>query len=818
MKAHIFRFSSPKAETENKTSLVFIIVILLLGAGLRFYDLGGKSMWDDEVITVQIAQKDLRHIGQELGQIPNNPALHYWLVHFFLKLGSGNDEFWARLPSALFGIAAIPFLYLLTRALFGKKSALVAIALLAFSPLHIYYSQEARAYTQFTFFSLLSFYFFFEILRQDSRKWEVGYVLSSTLSLYTHYFAIFYLLAQVVIVLLFFGLEKRKVRWGLRFPALWALIVLLCIPIARLVLAQQRLLSGPGMSIGDWTAPLIAERVKLSWPVLLSLAGAQNQIPIALLLLGMFGFGLYSVLRRHAKLALFLLIWLVVPFLGGMAVLEKRWFFHVRYFIPMTIPFIVVAAVGIHRVVRLFSLVIFRLDLKYGDSCTKNAKTDNQIIMTILASLLVVSIFWPSLAAYYKTEKQNLKGAKEYVKGHMLPGDSIVLTGLALPWLQYYFEDLGPAIRTPETTDALEALSQPGRRVWFVYGWGFTSPQGYPEIFNWSQKAATQHITLPGEIPVKILFWGPDDESVLREGLAQSLGQFNKNLAEVDAGLMAGNSFLTLGLWQDAIDVYQRVGTVLWADLERDPDNLDARRKLTALLLGSGEAQDRMNNWPESARYYNDALAIDPSTMSRRGDFFFVFEHYFQGEYTGVQDLLKESNLLSNPDFEEGSTGWNAYRPEFADPAAAEFAVEDEDCFEGKNCLLVRGLTPSNHGGWYQEVNVTPNTVYLYSAFIRTKQIRNLGVRALVRELGTWFDYWGDIEGDSPDWERILTVFRTSSKPGINLWPAMVSGQGDVWVDEAVLVKIPWNSVHISKLKIAGLEEELGTSRPVMGR
>jgi uncharacterized membrane protein len=83
----------------NRFTLLMLILLILAGAGLRFYSLGGKSMWDDEVITVEISAKDFTHIWQDLSWRQNSPPLHYLLVHFFLYFGL--NEFWARFPSAV---------------------------------------------------------------------------------------------------------------------------------------------------------------------------------------------------------------------------------------------------------------------------------------------------------------------------------------------------------------------------------------------------------------------------------------------------------------------------------------------------------------------------------------------------------------------------------------------------------------------------------------------------------------------------------------------------------------------------------------------
>lgn len=61
---------------------------------------------------------------------------------------SGTDTEWVlRLPSALLGIANLVAIYWLGSLVGGRVTGVFAAALLAASSKHIYYSQEARAYS-----------------------------------------------------------------------------------------------------------------------------------------------------------------------------------------------------------------------------------------------------------------------------------------------------------------------------------------------------------------------------------------------------------------------------------------------------------------------------------------------------------------------------------------------------------------------------------------------------------------------------------------------------------------------------------------------
>jgi uncharacterized membrane protein len=77
-----------------------------------------------------------------------------------------------RIIPAILGILTIPLFYLVGKELLDRNVGILAAALLAFSSFHIYYSQEARAYSAMLFFVSLSILFFLNaIQKNDIKNW-----------------------------------------------------------------------------------------------------------------------------------------------------------------------------------------------------------------------------------------------------------------------------------------------------------------------------------------------------------------------------------------------------------------------------------------------------------------------------------------------------------------------------------------------------------------------------------------------------------------------------------------------------------------------
>jgi mannosyltransferase len=213
-----------------------LILIVLCGSLLRFAGLGNESIWLDETTSILIARLNLPSVvAWTAADI--HPPLYYFVLHFWL--GFGESEFAVRALSVMFGVWTIVIVYALARELFDSDVGLLSALLLALSPMHIWYSQEARMYPMVTTWSLLASYSLILALRSSSgpgwrrsaaphraqmRYW-VAYVLFSVLALYTHYFALFVLLFQNLFVL--FWLWRHGVRSNASLWRRWLLIELL---------------------------------------------------------------------------------------------------------------------------------------------------------------------------------------------------------------------------------------------------------------------------------------------------------------------------------------------------------------------------------------------------------------------------------------------------------------------------------------------------------------------------------------------------------------------------------------------------------------
>jgi uncharacterized membrane protein len=204
--------------------------LTVLGAVLRFATLGDQSYHHDEIVTAsRVLRVGFGHAMDAVGFSESAPPLYYALAWLWTQV-TGNGEWGLRFLSALAGVATIPVAYFTGRELRGARAGVIAAALVAVNPMLLWYSQEARAYALLGFFCALSLLCCVRALNEGERRDFTWWGVFSALALATHYFAIFPIVAEVVL------LARRRGRAIL--SGLW-IVAVAVVALAPLVIHQM---------------------------------------------------------------------------------------------------------------------------------------------------------------------------------------------------------------------------------------------------------------------------------------------------------------------------------------------------------------------------------------------------------------------------------------------------------------------------------------------------------------------------------------------------------------------------------------------------
>ena len=220
------------------------IALLGLAIGFRFSHLGYKVYWHDEVFT---SLRVAGYFGQEVsdrlftGEIfsatdllqyqqlppdvslaktwaslvdhPEHPPAYYLLAYGWGRL-LGASVTGYRGIAALFGVLALPLVFILGRRLFPGRPVLawVGLVLFAVSPVQLIYSQEAREYSFWVVGMLVATLTLLRAVRHPNRSTWLGYSVGLTLSLYGSLVTVLLGLSHLIFVVL-----TQKPRQWLNF-------------------------------------------------------------------------------------------------------------------------------------------------------------------------------------------------------------------------------------------------------------------------------------------------------------------------------------------------------------------------------------------------------------------------------------------------------------------------------------------------------------------------------------------------------------------------------------------------------------------------
>lgn len=330
----------------STSSTLILAAITTLGVILRFADIGTESLWTDELYSLHWASKSVQQILANATSDVHPPtyylALHGWILLF------GSSEAALRGLSALFGVMAIPLMYVLGREIAPEphktSTGLVAAFFLATSHFHVYYASEARNYTLTMLCAVWSMLAFMRWEQQGSseKKWykPLHYVFATIVLMHTHLFALFVVVAQNVFVASFIVVQREKfLRVWKEWFALQVALLVLFAPWARILLHQILSVNKQGFWIETPTAFTLAETAAEY------AGGFWLLVLFTILVLWAF------VMMRRAGLVgavWLLLLWLAVPIAIPFAksVLSKPAVYYIKYTIPALPAFLLLAALG----------------------------------------------------------------------------------------------------------------------------------------------------------------------------------------------------------------------------------------------------------------------------------------------------------------------------------------------------------------------------------------------------------------------------------------------------------------------------------------
>lgn len=458
------------------TGVVGILAIMALAVALRLYNLGSQPLWLDEAASLHFARLPLaRQWSWEVPIDPGNPPLYYSLLHLWLVFGDSESSL--RALSVIASVVTVPVVYLLGSTIADRRLGLLAALLLATSPLHVRYAQEARTYALFILTATVALWGVATLLKSAERGGPLrgrttnsvgwaAYVGGAGLSLLAHNTAFFLVVGANLLVLAWLA----AARW--EHPKL----------VMRWFLAQVAL-------IGIWAAWLpaymrqtetIHDRFWISTPSFKDLVMSAHELAASyvlapplfgqyhatlflsgMLLATLLGVGMWSW-RRSLRWAVFAAVFMLTAPLGEVIVSWVwRPIFIARSLLWTTVPLYLLVAAGCLHLLRR-----------------------PRLALAALAALALIQ-GW-GVRNYFQDQKEAWDLAADYVGREVRQGDAIFFTGnVTQAAFDHYYRradvpEFGIPVSLesdrwdeipvgPQDVPAIEAIASRFERVWLVY-------------------------------------------------------------------------------------------------------------------------------------------------------------------------------------------------------------------------------------------------------------------------------------------------------------------------------------------------------------
>jgi len=146
------------------------VFLLTLGAWLRVYHLGVRSLWFDEAVTANISRGTFAEVLQQTRAIGSAPVVHPYILYLVERVSHGPVA--VRAPSVLASFLAILLTLAMVRVQVRPSAALLSAAILAISTSQIRYAQEVREYSLSI---LLASALIFCLLRWENGTFQKGH-------------------------------------------------------------------------------------------------------------------------------------------------------------------------------------------------------------------------------------------------------------------------------------------------------------------------------------------------------------------------------------------------------------------------------------------------------------------------------------------------------------------------------------------------------------------------------------------------------------------------------------------------------------------
>ena len=236
-----------------KDNKVILIIILLIGLGLRLWNLNRpEGIWNDEYTSYSISMlKFPFHFFEDIKTNCHAP-LHYFYIKLWVQIFR-NSDFMLRLSSLVPNLMGCLVMYFIGKNYQSKdnsiKIGLACATISAISSFLIYFSQEVRIYSMIFLLTSLILLFSIKMYNAPSKKNAIWLTVFSILLILEHTIGFVYVIFNTFGLIAFQQKQKKKKETDGFIILISGLI--LCLPVIPFLF---RIFANPTY-ISQWWSP-----------------------------------------------------------------------------------------------------------------------------------------------------------------------------------------------------------------------------------------------------------------------------------------------------------------------------------------------------------------------------------------------------------------------------------------------------------------------------------------------------------------------------------------------------------------------------------
>ncbi len=487
------------------------IVLLLIAALLRLWDIQARSLWFDEAVEYISSNTAVGNLNENVLK-SFQPPLYTYLLHLWLIVGE--SELWLRLLSIVLSLLTVAGAMTWGGQLWGRRGGMLAGGIVALLPVDIRYAQEVAEYALLGCTLMWSFVYLDRAMHAARWRWWLGWGVCSLLAIYSHYGA--------GIMLGSTGLAALLINaWGRRWRAVGQQsvvgvgVAVMTLPLYWFFLRYQLATTTSRTAVAPWTslpAELRGFVRSIGETAAFQLTGwpfTATPLWISWAILGLVvALGLWMISHAGA-FPRYIVIWLGTGYLCYFVAVRSGMYGYGSFGFRYTIILIPLFAITVAGVLH-FLLAAKRLILAIGLSLSLALPMIYSLPNRTLSTATRGDTPWP--------ETQDMREAVGAWRAAQEPGQLTYVYYGAIPAFRYYASHLEPSPDQAPLICADQASTHPCPDIW--YGRWFRS---LPP----SEKIASIQTTLngwPPELWIIFAHYSNNEDQQILQALA---GQYS---------------------------------------------------------------------------------------------------------------------------------------------------------------------------------------------------------------------------------------------------------------------------------------------------